>query len=338
VSAALVTLAVAGWWLIRPAASADELRIERSEATVTARNAGGRAVWVHQLGDGFRHVASQVAEYSRIVRGPRPRVYLATAARLRRTDNLVEGGQLLALDLNGARQWAFEFDDTVTIGGKPFGAPWGVEGFAIDDTGGSRRIAVAAHHYTWSASLVTVLDDEGRRQGTYVNDGWLEHLQWLAPNRLAVGGFRQSMNGGMVALIDPSALDAQSPESDPAHQCAGCGAGQPLRMAVMPRTELNLATGSRFNRVTLEHVGDRLLVRTVEVPAADQPPAEAIYEFTASLDLVRASFSERYWELHDQLRSAGRLDHDRAQCADRDGPRSIQMWSPEGGWVTRPAR
>jgi hypothetical protein len=183
-----------------------------------------------------------------------------------------------------------------------------------------------------------VLDDHGKRLGTYVNHGWIEQLQWVGTDRLAAGGFSQSKDGGLVALIDTSKLDGQSPEPDAADQCQGCGGNMPLRVAVMPRTEINLATHSRFNRAILERIGDRLIARTVEMPAMGQGVADTIYEFTPALDLVSASFSQRYWEVHDQLFAEKKLDHDRTRCPDKDGPREIHVWSPEAGWRLQPVR
>jgi hypothetical protein len=60
--------------------------------------------------------------------------------------------------------------------------------------------------------------------------------------------------------------------------------------------------------------------------------ADAIYEFNASLDMVSARFSERYWDLHRALEADGRIAHRRDQCPDRDGPRQVRMWEPAGGW------
>ncbi len=340
VTLAVGALAIAGaslwWWLGSLRSSPGLITLSVTEEAVIAKDSRGRTAWTHRFAEKSRHIPLQHSEHARIVLGSRPQAFVATEIQFRRSDNLVEPGRLTAFGLDGVPQWHFEFDDTLRIAGKPFGAPWGLTAFAVNDQSAGRRVAVAGHHYQWSASLVAILDADGRRLGRFVNDGWLEALQWVAADRLAVSGFSQSRNGGLVALIDPGATsaDAQSPESDPAHQCNNCGAGRPLRMAVMPRTELNLATGSRFNRAILEHVGDRLVVRTVELSSGEQPPAEAIYEFTASLELVRASFSERYWEAHDQLFAAKRLDHDRTRCPDRAGPRPIEIWSPERGWAS----
>jgi hypothetical protein len=53
-----------------------------------------------------------------------------------------------------------------------------------------------------------------------------------------------------------------------------------------------------------------------------------------SLDLVHASYSDRYWEAHRALEADGKLTHTRAQCPDRDGPRQYELWEPRTGWKT----
>jgi hypothetical protein len=331
-SAAIAALLLLGWRMQRPSASVGDMRVEIAPEGVTARTITGETLWHHRFDAEARHFLSEVSERVRLIGGDEPTVYAATSNRIRRADDTVESGELTALTLRGRPRWTFTFNDTLTIGGKPFGAPWAITAFAVDDARGDRRIAVAAHHWVWGPSMIAVLDDAGRRLGTFANHGWIEQLQWAGPDRLAAGGFSQSKNGGLVALIDVSKLDGQSPEPDAGDQCQSCGKNLPLRVAVMPRTEINLATHSRFNRAILERIGDRLVARTVEVPAAGQGAADAIYEFTPGLDLVTASFSQRYWEVHDQLFAEQKLDHDRAACPDKDGPRQIHTWSAAAGW------
>ena len=69
--------------------------------------------------------------------------------------------------------------------------------------------------------------------------------------------------------------------------------------------------------------------------ADNDEPADAIYEFDRSLTLISARFSERYWVVHRELEVEGKLTHSRAQCPDRDGPRSVRVWTPAGGWRTQ---
>ena len=139
----------------------------------------------------------------------------------------------------------------------------------------------------------------------------------------------------MIALLDANALDGQSPAAETSEfRCTSCGGGGPLRYVVLPRTEVNRASGSPFNRVVLQPGNDRLVVRTVEVLGADGTATDAIYEFSPSLDLLHASFSDKYWEAHRSLEAQGKITHTRDQCPDRDGPRQIEVWAPGTGWRT----
>src|SRR4029453_8552005 len=105
-------------------------------------------------------------------------------------------------DTSGHRQRTFSLDDEITVGGKKFGAPWAITDYAVTGADASRQVAISAHHYTWSPSVVTVLDASWHRQGTFVNAGWIETLQWVGPQRLVAGGFHQDRDAGLAVLID----------------------------------------------------------------------------------------------------------------------------------------
>ena len=183
--------------------------------------------------------------------------------------------------------------------------------------------------------MVTILDDKFQRLGTYWQWGWIESVHWLAPDRLLIGGFNDARDGGMAALLDPSKLGGQSPEPSGAHgYCSTCGSpgAGVLRMVVMPRTELNHATLSRFNRAVIQLLPDRIVARTIEIGFDGGNAVDALYDLSPQLDLIRASFGGAYWPLHDALRARGQLDHDREHCPDRDGPREMLSWDPARGW------
>jgi hypothetical protein len=105
-------------------------------------------------------------------------------------------------------------------------------------------------------------------------------------------------------------------------------------MVILPRTEINRVTASPFNHVTLQFVGGHILAHTIEMQAADAVAVDAIYEFTPSLDLVSARYSDRYWEVHRALEAQGRIDHSRENDPERDGPRAILEWDAAHGWTT----
>jgi hypothetical protein len=325
-------------WLVRTRVVAlGELKFEATTNGVAATDLSGRTRWRYLFPESDAATLLDRDTALRVAWSGDPAVFVATSLSHRRTDGLGRGGVLTWLDLDGRFRRSFEFDDVVTVQGKKFGPPWALTSYSVDESRGSRRVAVAGHHMMWDPGLVTVLDSKWGRQGTFVHAGWVEAVRWLTPDRLVIGGFSNPQDGGMVGLLDASKLDGQGPEPPgSASYCESCGPIAALRLAIMPRTEVNRATMSRFNRAVVEIAPDRIVARTVETDATDDGihgAVLAIYEFTHDLQLVSAKFSEQYWAAHSALEAQGKLQHTRAQCPDRDGPREIHVWSPARGWV-----
>jgi hypothetical protein len=181
---------------------------------------------------------------------------------------------------------------------------------------------------------VTVLDEQWRRHGTFYNAGWVDQLHWLAPDRLLVSGYANAHEGGMVGIVDVTALEGQSPAgTDPMFQCSTCGAESALRYVVLPRSEVNLASATSLNGAVVQVQADRILVRTIEFHRLTES-VEVLYEFTRSLELVRASYGDRYWEMHKALEAEGKISHTRVRCPHRNGPDGIKIWEPATGWRT----
>lgn len=334
---ALLAVVMAAAWIMRlPSAAASRLTFEASSEGVIALDGTGAPKWHYEFSGDHAHVLLNMDTALRVIHDRDPMILVATTQSTRRSDGLAGGGVLSWLDTAGRLRRSFAFDDAVTVRGQSFGAPWAMTSYAVEQGSGPRRIAVAAHHWTWEPSLVTILDENWIRRGTFVHAGWIEQVRWLSPDRLLVGGFSNARDGGTVALLDPARLDGQGPEpaGSPYH-CADCGPPAPLRLVVMPRTEVNLAAAAPFNRTLIEVTPDRVLARTIEIPNHDnQGAADAIYEFSPALDLIGASFGERYWEAHRALEAEGKLDHPRERCPDRDGPRAVAVWEPATGWRT----
>jgi hypothetical protein len=335
-TAAVLALVAALMARARPIGAGD-LRVELTNTGLVARDPKGVEQWRHPFP--ATHTTFTVPGVpARVIGGRSPGVYFATGLRGSQTSNQMESGVITLLDLKGRLQRSFAFDDRLLFQGASYGAPWAITGFDVNEADGTYRVAVSAHHYTWDPGLVTILDNRWQRRGTFVHAGWVELVHWLGPERLLIGGFSNARDGGMLALLDPAAVDGQGPEPEGSrHFCQTCGPDRPLRMLVFPRTEINRVTAARFNRVLVETVNDRVVARTIEMPLADGD-AVALYELTSSLDLVGAKFGERYWDMHRTLEAEGRIAHTREQCPDRDGPQQVHMWEPATGWQTVPIR
>jgi hypothetical protein len=232
----------------------------------------------------------------------------------------------------GTLKRTFSVDTTLPFGNGPYGPPWVMTDFRVDQGRDGYRIAVAARHFEWWPSVVTILNQNMEPQGRFVHAGWVDRVHWVSPERLAITGFANEQDGGMIALLDATRLAGQSPPAEGSeYHCASCGPATPVRYIVLPRSEVNRASGAPFNRAILAAKADGLVVRTIEVPA-NAYAIDALYEFTPNLDLLRATYSDRYWDMHQELERAGKIGHTRAACPDRGGPRHILVWEPESGW------
>lgn len=328
----LVPVAALSWWLAFPQPSLGDLQLQVTDQGLVAQAASGAEQWRDPFSEGRTLIPSTIGRTVQAVAGHPPAFYAAISYAVRASDNVIEGGQLLSLVANGTRRWTFSFDDEVQFGSKSYGAPWAMTDFAVDVSQPGRRAAVAAHHYLWGPSLVAILDGNGQRRATFAHSGWVERVEWLGGDRLLVAGYSEARDGGMVAILDTTrsrSQGAEDPQSE--HHCRSCGGEGPLRMVVMPRSEVNRVTHSRFNRAMLELTAERIIARTVEVPAVESG-VDAIYEFTRGPDLVGVRYSDRYWETHRALEAQGLITHTRALCPDRDGPRAVQVYTPSTGW------
>jgi hypothetical protein len=335
-AAGVAVAAVAVWYATSSRADAPPLRVEFTESGIVARDGDGDEQWRFPFAPGERAAHVYAHPESAVARVKAGTGFLAAiGAGVKIADDTGLGGELFWLSSKGTLLRRFAFDDRLTFGAGVYGAPWVFTDFREDDTSDSTRVALASHHYTWWPSIVTVLDETFQRRGTFVNAGWIERVHWLSPDRLLIAGFSNPVDGAVAAILDVNALDGQSPDTDdPQYHCATCGTGRPLRYIVMPRTEVNRASQSRFNRARLQILPDRILVRTVEMAVGEAEYADAVYEFSPALDLLSSSFSVRYWDMHEMLHKEGKLDHDREHCPDRDGPPEIRVWAPETGWQT----
>lgn len=336
-AAAVVAALGSGAWHAFSRDADVPLRAEVTEQGVTVRELDRTERWRHAFATDHQTAISENTRTTQITR-VNPAVYASSAYRSWLTDGRVEGGELMQFDLSGRLERTFAFpDDQWRFRGTTFGPPWAVTTFAVEDVAGGRT-AVAAHHYLWDPSVVTVLDRDWKRTATFVHAGWVEWLDWLSPDRLLIGGYSEPRDGGMVAILNPSRMNGQGPEpAGSKFHCGNCGSDAPIAMAVMPRTELNRVTASRFNRAIVEVLPDRIAVRTIEIPAhGTSAAAEAVYEYTPSLELISASFGSQYWHMHRALEAEGKLDHPREKCPDRFGPRQILVWDGARGWRARP--
>ena len=332
--AAAAVLVVSGVFWSIPLWTSESLpfRADITSTGIVAVDKSGREQWIYGFPQDDVSVPKATHSEVLVLAGADPGVLAATSYYQRAIDGSFRSGQLLWLTPTGALSRTFSFDDRLVFGDETYGAPWMLSDFSVNEGGGKRRIAVAGLHKHWWPSVVTVLDEQWRRTGTFFNAGWVTEVNWLSSDRLLISGFSNDHDGGMVGIVDAGAPEGQSPASgNPKYLCSTCANGSPLRYVVMPRSEVNLASGSTLNGAIVQMQDGRILVRTIEI-ARIAEAVEAFYEFSPSLELLGASYGDRYWEAHRTLEADGKIDHPRERCPYRDGPQGMTVWERTTGW------
>lgn len=344
VGVVLFVALVAGWYTFAPVAGPQTLAITVDEEAIVARGVGGDERWRFTLPADVVTVVSDRVAASSVVMGSHPSVYVMNAYAYRRSDSQPVGGTLRRFTLDGQAEQAFTFHDRWSFDGRTYDEPWALADFSVNEAFSRRRVAIAAHHYTWWPSVVTILDERFQRESTFVNSGWVDRVKWLSPDRLAITGFHQPLDGGMFAVLDARNIDGTSPDAPAAdasrraaggYRCDDCRPGDASFYAVFPRSELNRVAGAPFNRATLEIGGAGIIIHTDEEARPGQAGSltDAIYEFSPDLQLMRAAYGDRYWDRHRALELEGRIRHTRDACPERNGPPVVHVWTSSGGWT-----
>jgi hypothetical protein len=247
---------------------------------------------------------------------------------------------LYVLSSAGKELWHLTAHETFQFGSQPYGPEWWSEEWGVQEAANKKVVLVEFHHQVWWPSFLVALDGRGQLLGKFVNAGWIRATRWTqGPEglHLLIGGISNSNDCGMLAVLDGNHPSGSSPErkgSD--YECRNCPAGKPLKYFLFPRSELNVVTGLEHNRVvTINMLKDGIDVRTSEfdiTSGGGNETAAGVYEFSPDLKLRRASYGDKYWELHRQLELEGKIRHSKAQCPDRHGPRLVRVWEPTTGW------
>ena len=227
-------------------------------------------------------------------------------------------GALYCLDAKGRVLWSRSIDDTVRFGAGEFRPPWASADVAILRRGPATAVAYAVNHSVWWPTIVALLDARGEITGRFIHAGWITRLETAADGRTVfAGGVSNARDASILAVLDEGAFSGAWAETTPEYQCA-CPAARVSRYFVFPRSEANRAAGRLALRESIEVRDDGSVL--IRVPQHSDFAADALYEFTPSLDLRRAAFADLYWDWHRQLEGSGLLDHSRGDCRAQTPP------------------
>jgi hypothetical protein len=239
---------------------------------------------------------------------------------------------LYAVDADGAVRWTRRLEDRLTFRSGQYGPPWVTEDLLAYGSGSDLRIAWAIHHTMWWPSMIAAFDARGTLVDRFVHGGWVTALEASRDGgHLLAAGVSNRHDAAMLTVLDGRSPGGAPPEpEDSPFACVDCPRRLPAKYFVIPRSELSRVAGRALLRQMIEIAPDGTIV--LRIPQnPHKSAAEAIYEFSSGFDLLRASLGDVYWDWHNALASAGKVDHEAERCSERAGL-WIRVWDEPNGW------
>ena len=312
--------------------AAAPVSVHGGRTVLRAMGDDGSVVWEYAHPDGATWERTP-----RVVRFPGPRGSrygaVVVAANAVGGNLPLDEGRLIRFAPDGTPLWsvtaAFEFD----FQDWRMGPPWSSAAAEPATIGESGRILWALNHNVWWPSILVAVDPDGAQQLRFVNAGWITAIATRpAEGELLLGGINNARAGAMVALLPLDGPAASSPEeASSSYACAACPPARPLRYVVLPPSDVSVADGQPYNRVSALSITEDG-VRVVVQESANRPDAVRIWSLSRDLRVLRVDVSDAFWVEHRRLGELGALDHDESVCPERQGPAPVVAWSPDGGW------
>jgi hypothetical protein len=269
-------------------------------------------------------------------------------------------GKVIAFKSDGTKLWEMSYADLFGKPGAHFGLDWTLRSSYSYTVGGDLRTALVFQHRSEWPWLVVMLEDDmksGRVTGRFLNAGEIDKLMPFATDTrafLVIMGTSESRDASMLALVDALSGGGVSPEeAGSKFACADCAEEAVFRYFVFPRTEVNVASHAKVNRIEGASQGyskgsgrtatpvQEFDVWTEELrspkPRIDDDEIasspHAFYTFDYAFErLLSSNVDDLYWKVHKYLERKGALSHRYAACPERNGPPLVRMWDAARGW------
>jgi hypothetical protein len=235
----------------------------------------------------------------------------------------------------GRLRWKYTPDARLSFAGRKFAGPWRIRSWHVLSAA-RPRLGASFIHQTWWPSFVVAFGPDGAAERRFVNAGHVEsvaRVEVQGRSYVLAGGVNNEYRSAALAVLDESGPAAVSPQTDSSpFACDDCPDGRPRKYFVFPRSEINVAAGASYSYA--DAASSRTANGSVEVSVRErmQGDPRAIYRLSPELMPESVAMSDRYWQTHDDLFQAGKLDHKAENCPERINGAIVRTWEPVNGW------
>jgi hypothetical protein len=297
---------------------------------VVALDAAGRDIWRREIAGPEEHTSGSRVQLVQWDAAAPLEVLVATSIERPPGDGT---GALMLFGADGSLRWRRAIEDRYSFGGTEYGPTWFPTDVRTFRAGSDVKIAATFHHHTWWPGLVSTFDRDGTPASTFVNPGWMHHLNVTRDGRyLLAAGVSNALGGAVLAVLDASRPSGTSPADAPAFPtCADCPSGVPAAYFLVPWSDVARPSDTPPVVVQVADSGEIQLRAAQRLPRDGVIP-ELILTLSPSLQPLHRKTSDAFNDVHAVLERGGELGHPAAQCPWRTPP--ARVWTSGQGWRT----
>jgi hypothetical protein len=217
--------------------------------------------------------------------------------------------------------------------GTPFEKAWAIRHTIVMPTAKGYVGWVAIANDAGWAGCILRIDSRGKSSLHFANAGYVEHLCHVSVRNqdfIVACGENNDFDQSFVALLGAYVPPAASPPGNrPRYRYKNAPTGTPLKYILFPLTELVAARRAPYGHAwTMRQFQDDIIVN---VETAGEV-GYFLYHFSTLLKPKYVFPSGGHEFMHQELASAGKVDHSWSACREMDRPLLLKVWEPAKGW------
>lgn len=244
--------------------------------------------------------------------------------------------ELYCYNPGGDQAWRYQPRVEFNFVGRHAGGPWKIHALTLVAEGRKKTIWAAFADPRFAPAFLVSLDANGNSRLRYVSSGNVNALTGLSNEKgtfILAGGINNEYRAASLAVLDNRQPPAASPQTPGNRfECTDCPAGRPLLFIVLPRSEVNIASGLPYNWVDAFFKRDGDILLETHEQREDNVEITGFFELSDRFTPKSISFGAGYKEAHERMEKRGLIDHTWSDCQEQKHPATARVWDQTHAW------